>query len=122
MSGNVGRGVSGVRGVYKLRWGVKRWGAKVSVNGRPIYLGYFLTVEEASEAVEAARIKYGLNTERQTRTVSAPVVSNSLIVTVAMERDPAFMAEVIEEAKRRRDAAKLLGVKPEALPEGWDLI
>jgi len=122
MSIKDGQGASGVRGVYKLKWGVKRWGGKVSVNGKPIYLGYFLTVEEAAEAVRLARIKYGLNTERRIRTVPTPLVSHALVVKVATEMNPAFMAEVVGEAIRRREIAKQLGTTAEALPEGWDLV
>ena len=122
MSIKDGEGRSGVRGVYYVRYGKRRWGAKISVNGKPIYLGYFLTVEEAAEAVRLGRIKYGLNTERRIRTVQAPVVSNALVVKVATELDPEFMARVVGEAIRRREIAKQLGTTPEALPEGWDLV
>ena len=122
MSIKDGEGRSGVRGVYYVRYGKRRWGGKVSVNGKPIYLGLHETVEEAEEAVRLARIKYGLNTERRIRTVQAPIVANALVVKVATELDPEFMARVVGEAIRRREIAKQLGTTAEALPEGWDLV
>ena len=49
---------SGYRGVTETKDGKWKWMAKISLNGKTIYLGRFETPELASEAYQAAKLKY----------------------------------------------------------------
>ena len=49
---------SGYRGVFLDKHRKNKYVAKISVNGKRIYLGYFNTALEASQAYEQAKIKY----------------------------------------------------------------
>ena len=51
---------TGVTGVYYHK-GTRKYMANIKVNGMNIYLGYFATLEEATEVRRAAEIKYGYN-------------------------------------------------------------
>src|SRR4051812_21037299 len=48
-------GVLGVRWFQNEKWRTGRWQARVQFEGREHHLGYFLTIEEASEAVQKFR-------------------------------------------------------------------
>ena len=54
---------SGFNGVSYLpkKGGDKKWRASIKVSGKAIYLGYFLTKEEAVEARKSANIKYNFH-------------------------------------------------------------
>lgn len=50
---------SGVLGVSRqARSAIKPWKAQIRVNGRVVYLGSFPTIEAASEAYQAAKLKF----------------------------------------------------------------
>jgi hypothetical protein len=52
------RNRAGARGVYPMYGYTDRYTAQIRVNNRTVYLGAFYTVEEASAAYMAARLKY----------------------------------------------------------------
>ena len=120
MGVSVRESASGVRGVYYVKHGNRRWGGKVSVNGKPKYLGLFMTKEGAAKAVEDARRKYGLS-ETRTRSVPAIVPPYKLAFEILTERDPGLAESIMGQAKAMTEAAKILDCKPSELPEGWDL-
>ena len=111
---------SGIRGVYYVKYGNRRWGGKISVKGKPVYLGLFMTKEGAAHAVEQARQKYGLS-ETRTRSVPAIVPPYKLAHEILAERDPGLAASIMDQAKAMAQAAKDLGVGVRELPDGWDL-
>jgi outer membrane protein assembly factor BamB len=50
---------SGVLGVSRqLRSAIKPWKAQIRINGQIVYLGSFATIEEASDAYQAAKRKH----------------------------------------------------------------
>ena len=102
-------GASGVRGVFKSPYPQRPWGAKIRVNGKDRFLGHFVTVEEASEAIDK------VNGERLTSDVARVAMR-----LLEIDNQEAY-ARLVASANERIAAAKALGVKPFDLPEGWDL-
>lgn len=102
-------GASGVRGVFKSPYPHRPWGAKIRVNGKDRFLGHFVTIEEATEALEKVKL--------ETLTSDVARVAMRLLEI----DNPAMYAGLVASANERVAAAKALGVKPFELPEGWDL-
>ena len=72
-----GWGECETRGVYKLK-AINRFAASITVNGKAIYLGSFLTEEEAEEVRYDAELKYDGDKAPQYHAIMKPAVPHWL--------------------------------------------
>jgi hypothetical protein len=105
-------GTSGVRGVYKTGRDNKPWGAKVTVDGKAIYLGHYATLEEAERVAKDGRKAWLWDEHFDPR---------SLAYDLLAKAEPDKGRRALARANAMLAAAKTLGVTPYTLPEGWDL-
>ena len=102
---------SGIRGVYRTIDPRKPWGGKVQHKGQAHYVGWYVTPEDAARAVERKRVQLGI----------VEAGADDIIASLLQDRHPAIYAELLEDARKRIEAAKALRCSPFELPDGWDL-